>query len=68
MLDPFPNRSAELSLLSPWRNPPPPGPEEGLDIGPIPITPNKPANIFRTIRKKSRKKNKHARKSRAKNR
>lgn len=70
MLGPFSAApSGPLACLPLWRDPILlPGPEEGLDTVPIPTTPNKLANVFRTIKKKNRKKNKHARHSRRTNR
>jgi len=70
MLGPFPLSASEaMTCLPLWKERKLlSAPEEGLDTGPIPITPNKLANVFRAIRKKTREKNKHARKSRAKNR
>ena len=66
MLDPFPNNVAtDIPLLPLWRDPVLlPAPEEIETV----ITPNRLATVFRAIKKKNRKKNKRARKSRAKNR
>jgi hypothetical protein len=70
MLGPFPLSANEaLTCFQLWpERKLLPAPEEGLDTEPIPITPNRLANVFRAVKKKNREKNKRARKSRAKNR
>jgi len=65
MLDPFPNPGEALTCLPLWNDPLLlPAPEEIEEALP---TPNKLASIFRAIKKKTRKKNKHSRKSRRAN-
>jgi hypothetical protein len=65
MLDPFPLQGSALTSLPLWNEPLLlPAPEEVEWAEP---TPNRLANVFRAIKKKTRKKNKHSRKSRRAN-
>lgn len=72
MLDPFPaTPTGPITCLPLWPERvllPGPGPEEGLATVPTHILPNKLASVFRSHKKKTRKKNKHSRKSRRANR